>query len=168
MKFSSLAAAAALALAGVAAPAFAAAPAVGAKIYGSDGGEVGTVTSVQPGAVVVDLGTLSAALPDDAFGEGANGPTITMTKAELAAAVTQANEQAAAALAAALVEGADVYSSDAVLLGKVKTVQDDLVVVERATGPVSLPRPQMALQGDKVTFLATAADVQAATAQGGD
>jgi hypothetical protein len=168
MKLSNLAAAAALALAAYATPALAAVPAVGTKIFGPDGGEVGTVESVQPGAVVINTGTVTAALPEDAFGEGANGPSITMNKADLEAAVNAANQEAAAALAAALVEGADVYSSDAVLLGKVKSLEGDLVVVELASGPASLPRAQVALQGDKVTFLATAADVAAATGQGGD
>ena len=168
MKFSTLALAAALALGGMSTPLFAEAPEIGATIYGSDDGEVGTVERVQPGAVVVNLGAVSATLPADAIGEGAKGPTIPLTKAELVAAVNQANNQAEAALAAALVPGADLYSSDAVLLGKVKEVQDDLVVVELASGPISLPRPHIALKDEKVTFLATAADVQAATEKGGD
>ena len=133
MKFSSLAAAAALALAGVAVPAFAETPAVGAKIYGSDGAEVGTVERVEGGNVVVNTGTLTAALPGDAFGTGDKGPTITLTKAELEAAITAANGDAQAQLDAALVAGADVYSTDAVLLGKVKELAaDGSVVVEAA------------------------------------
>ncbi|MNC90750.1 hypothetical protein D3C83_68900 [compost metagenome] len=65
---------------------------------------------------------------------------------------------------------ADVYSTDSVMLGKVKEITaDDLVVVELASGPASLPRQQMALQDGKLTFLATAADLEAAVAaQGGD
>ena len=71
---------------------------------------------------------------------------------------------------ASTVADAEVYSSDSVLLGKVKEVTaDDLVVVELASGPASLPKQQMALQNGKVTFLATAADLEAAvSAQGGD
>jgi len=177
MKFSTLAAAAALALAGVSVPALAAGVSVGAKIYGSDGAEVGTIEKVEGGAVTVNTGTLTAALPADSFGDSDKGPTISWTKAELEAAVTAANDQAAAAFAAALVAGAEVYSSDAVALGKVKEVAaDGSVIVELASGPVALPRAQMALQEAKLTFRATAADVQAAaaaatggeTANGGD
>ena len=184
MKFSTLAAAAALAVPGLSAPAFAqdAAIAVGAKIYGPDGAEVGTIKSVDGDAVVVDTGNLTAALPTSSFGKGERGPTLGWNKAELEAAVTEANKAAADALAAALVPTTDVYSSDAVLLGKVESVDGDNVVVALAGGPVSLPKAQMAMQADKLTFLATAADVQAAaaaatggaetapaeTAQGGD
>jgi len=171
MKLRTLAAAAALAVAGLSTTALAqAAPAVGTKIFGSDGAEVGTVASTDGTNVVINLGSVTAAMPASSIGEGEAGPTIGWTKAELVAAVNEANAQAEAALAAALVADAEVYSSDSVLLGKIKEVTaDDLVVVELADGPASLPKQQMALQDGKVTFLATAADLEAAVAaQGGD
>lgn len=167
MKFSSLAAAAALAVAGLAAPALAqdAAIAVGAKIYGPDGAEVGTVESVQAGGVVINTGNLTAALPADSFGTSDKGPTIGWSKADLEAAITASNGAAQEKLAAALVAGAEIYSSDAVLLGTIKEVAaDGSVVVELASGPAALPKAQMALNGDKLTFRATAAEVQAAAA----
>lgn len=170
MKFSTLTAAAALALASLAAPALAQdGVAVGATIYGSDGAPVGTVERVDGDTVTVNTGTTTAALPASTLGKGDNGPVIGWTKAELEAAVAEANREAADKLAAALVEGAEVYSSDNVRLGTIKTVEPELVVVELASGPASLPRNQMAMQADKVTFLATAAALEAAvTAQGGD
>ncbi len=177
MKFKTLAAAAALAVAGVAAPAMAqdAGVTVGAKVYGPDGAEVGTIESVNGDAVVINTGNLSAALPANSFAAGDNGPTLGWSKAELEAAVTEANQAAQQELAAALVPEAEVYSSDAVLLGKVESVDGDNVVVALESGPVALPKAQIALQAEKLTFLATAADVQAAaaaatgdTAQGGD
>jgi hypothetical protein len=171
MKLRTLAAAAALAVAALStATAAQTAPAVGAKIFGSDGAEVGTVTSTDGTNVVIDLGSVTAALPVSSIGEGENGPTIGWTKAELEAAVNEANAEAQAALAAALVPEAEVYSSDNVLLGKIKEItEDDLVVVELESGPASLPKKQMALQDGKVTFRATAADLEAAVAaQGGD
>ena len=143
--------------------------AVGTKIYGSDGAEVGTVASIDGGNVLVDTGSVTAALPATTIGEGDKGPVIGWTKAELEAAVNEANQAAAAKLAAALVEGAEVYSSDNVLLGKISTVEEDLVVVALAGGPASLPRTQLAMPADKITFLATAAALEAAVAaQGGD
>jgi putative intracellular protease/amidase len=176
MKFSSLAAAAALAVAGLAAPAFAqdAGLTVGAKIYGPNGGEIGTIEKIEGEAVVVNTGVVTAALPANSFGTSDKGPTLGWDKAELESAVTAANEQAAAELEAAIVAGAEVYSSDAVLLGKVTEVPaDGNVVVELATGPAALPKAQMALNGDKLTFRASAAEVQAAAsaasgANGGD
>jgi len=175
MKFSTLAAAAALALAGVSATAFAADVAVGAKIYGPDGAEVGTVEKVEGGNVVVNTGTLTATLPADVFGDGEKGATIGWNKALLEAAVTEAaqaaSQQAAAQLETALVAGAEVYSSDGQLLGKVDKLEGDVVVLAREAGPLSLPKAQIVLQAEKVTFPATAADIEAAAAaqaQGGD
>lgn len=167
MKFTSLAFAAALALAGLAAPVAAqnAAVAVGAKVFGPDGGEVGTIERIEGDVAVLNTGNLTANLPLDSFGEGETGPTLGWNKAELEAAVTAADEEAAAQFEAALVGGAELYSVDGVLLGTVQSVgEDGLVVVELASGPISLPKEQMAIQADKLTFLATAADVEAAVA----
>src|SRR5690606_802985 len=120
MKFSTLAAAAALAVAGLSAPLLAqdAGVTVGAKIYGPDGAEVGTIKSIDGDAVVVDTGNLTAALPASSFGKGEKGPTLGWNKAELEAAVTEANPAAAADLAAAHVPDAEVYSSVAGQVGK--------------------------------------------------
>lgn len=173
MKFSSLAVAAALAVAGLSSPALAqdAGLTVGAKIYGPNGGEIGIIEKIEGEAVVVNTGNVTAALPASSFGTSDKGPTLGWDKAELESAVTAANEQAAAQLNAAIVAGAEVYSSDAALLGKVTEVPaDGSVIVELASGPVALPRAQMALQDSKLTFRATAADVQAAAtaATGGE
>jgi hypothetical protein len=170
MKLHTLAAAATLALASLATPAAAQdGVAVGTTIYGSDGAAVGTVERIDGPNVLVNTGAVTAALPSSTIGEGESGPVIGWTKGELEAAVNQANAEAAAKLAAALVEGAEVYSSDNVLLGKITSLEDKLVVVALASGPASLPKQQLAMQADKVTFLATAADLEAAVAaQGGD
>jgi hypothetical protein len=174
MKLSTLAAAAALAIAGVATPALAqgAAVAVGAKVFGPDGSEVGTIEQVQGDNVVVNTGNLTAALPSSVFGEGENGPTIGWNKAQLEAAVNEANQAAEAQLQTAFVPEADLYSSDAQLLGKVKSVGEDTFVVTLASGEFTLPKEQVTMPSDKLTFLATAADLAAAVAQasgqGGD
>jgi hypothetical protein len=171
MKLSPLAFAAALALAGPSIPVFAqdAGLAVGAKVFGPDGAEVGTVEKIEDGVVLVNTGNLSAGLPPEAFAKGAAGPTIGWNKAQLEAAVNAANEEAEGQLAAALVAGAEVYSSDGQLVGTIQSVADDMVVIERAAGPIALPKAQMAMQDDKLTFLATAADIEAAVAgHGGD
>lgn len=167
MKFSTLAAAAALAF--LSAPAFAAVS-VGAKIYGPDGAEVGTIEKIEGDNAVVNTGTVTATLPTSVFGEGDKGPTIGWNKAELEAAVTEAEQETAAALAASLMAGTEVFSVDGQSLGQIQSIDGEFVVVELASGPVSLPKGQMAMQSEKLTFLATAADVQAAAAaaQGGD
>ncbi|MBT2134281.1 hypothetical protein KK137_08055 [Croceibacterium sp. LX-88] len=168
MKFFPLAAASVLALAGLSASAFAA-PTVGATVYGPDGNEVGKIEQVTGGNVVIDTGNLKAAIPADTISDGEKGPTIGWNKADLEAAAGAANAEAGAALEAKLVGGTEVYSSDGIVLGKVNKVEGDLVVVDLKDGATSLPKKQMAVQADKLTFLATAADVEAAlAAQGGD
>lgn len=155
--------ASALALALVSAPAFAAGVSVGATVFGPGGDEVGTIDSVDGGNVVLNTGALTATLPADVFGESEKGPTIGWTKDQLEEAIKAADEEAKQAFAAALVEGAELYSVDGVLLGTIKSIAEEDVVADLANGPVSLKKAQMALQGDKLTFLATAADVEAAT-----
>jgi len=172
MKFSTFAAAAALALAGVSAPALAqdAGVTVGATIYGPDGGVVGTIEKIEGANVVVNTGNMTAALPTEVFGEGENGPTIGWNKADLEAAIAASEAEAKAQLEASITAGAEVYSVDGILLGTIESIDEaGLVVVELASGPVALGKEQMTLQGDKLTFLATAADVEAAAAaaQGG-
>mgnify|MGYP000504205621 CR=1 FL=1 len=168
MKLTNFAMAAALALAGVSAPALAqdTAVAVGATVYGPQGGEVGTVEKVVDGNVVVNTGNLTATLPASVFGEGEKGPTIGWNKADLEAAITAEQDKAKAAFEAALVPGHELYSVDGVLLGTVDSVGDDGLVVVALTDaePVQLPKEQMTMAGDKLTFLATAADLKAALA----
>jgi hypothetical protein len=172
MKLSTLAAAAALTLAGVSAPALAqgAGIAAGATIYGPDGEAVGTIEQVEGDNVVVNTGNMTAAVPASVLGEGETGPTIGWNRADFEAAITAANAEAEAQLEAQLAAGAQVYSVDGVLLGTVQSIDENgLVVVELESGPVALGKDQMTLQNDRVTFLATAADVEAAAAaaQGG-
>lgn len=165
MKFTNFAAAAALACATLTAPALAqdAAIAAGASVYGADGNVVGTVDKVEGGNVVVNTGSLSAALPASSFGKGEKGPTIGFTKAQFEAAITAANSQAATQLNAAYVAGADVYSSDGVMLGKIKSVgEDGAAVIELPAGAFSAKKEQVTLRDGKLTFGATKADVDAA------
>ncbi len=166
MKLKSFAAAAALACMTMTAPALAQGANVtqGATVYGPDGGVVGTVEQVDGTNVVVNTGTLTATLPANVFGEGESGPTIGWNKADLEAAITAEQQKAAEAVATALVPGAQLYSVDGLVVGTVSEVQDGgMVVVEHTSaGPIQLPKDQMTVQQDKLTFLATAADLEAA------
>jgi preprotein translocase subunit YajC len=166
MKFVTLAAA--VALFAVTSPALAQASgiAVGAIVYGAGGEEVGTVDRIDGGNVVLKSGELSAALPAAAFGKSGKGLTITLTKEQFVSAVTAANQKSAQALTAALAAGADIYSSDGQVIGKVKSVADDgSVIVTASAGEFTAKKEQVALNGDKLTFLATKADVDAALAK---
>ena len=169
MKLKFLAAATALAFAGISASANAQV-AVGDTVYGPQGNEVGTVEDVQGGNVVLNTGNMTATLPADTFGEGENGPTIGWNKADLEAAITAANQEQEAALDAALTAGTQVYSTDGIVVGSINEVDPTgMVVVEHTeAGPIQLPKDQFALQNNQLTFLATAAQLsQAVSAQAG-
>jgi hypothetical protein len=165
MKFAKLAAAAALAAAGLSGPAVAQDVAVGATVYGPEGNAVGTIESVADGVVTIDTGAHKAPLPANAFGKGDKGPTITVTKAQLDDMVAQQLAAANAQRDAALVAGAAVTTADGQALGTVKSVEGDAVVVERAAGPVSLKREHFAVdQSGGLMALFTAAQIEAAVA----
>jgi len=142
---------------------------VGATVYGSDGEPAGMIEQVDGANVVVNTGTMNATLPATVFGAGESGPTIGWTKAELEAAIAAETQQATAALDTKLVAGASLYSVDGVAVGTISEVKPDgMVVVDHTTaGPIQLPKEQMTIQNENLTFLATAADLNAAvSAQG--
>lgn len=169
MKYTKLVAAA-LAIASV--PAFAHAQdtasvtlSQGAKVYGPEGNEVGTIDQVSGDNVVVNTGTNSATLPASSFAQGAKGPTIGFTKAQLDAAIENAAQQAEAKVESALVAGAALRSMDGVPLGTVKSVDEaGMVVIERESGSFTLKRDMFATDANGLIVRANAADINAAIA----
>lgn len=112
--------------------------------------------------VVIDTGAHKAALPKSAFGAGAKGPMVGITKAQIDAQVATASEKAAAALAAALVPGAEVKGSAGALIGTIKEVNGDLIVIDRAVGPVSLPKKAFVMGPQGLAIPMSAADLEGA------
>lgn len=164
MKIRNMLALTALALAAAplaaqnAAPAAAAASVTaGAKVFDAQGGEVGTVDSVTGGVAVVNTGTNKVGLPLASFGTGANGPVISMTKAELDAAASQAAQQSAEALKAQLTPGATVYGRSGADVGKIKEADAEYVTVERPKGSVKLPMSAFG-KGDKGVMISMTAE----------
>ncbi|MEW9854022.1 hypothetical protein [Novosphingobium sp. M1R2S20] len=116
-------------------------PAVGAKVFGPQGAEVGTVEKVDPANVVVNTGTKRATLPLAAFGNNEKGLLISMTRDQLNAAVAAAEAQTSSAMQAALVADAEVKSKDGVLIGTVQKVEGDNVTIDLADGnPVTVTK----------------------------
>ncbi len=151
MRFSKLIAASLLAAASVPAAVNAQADAsqvevtVGATVYGPEGNPVGPVAETGEGYVVINTGTNMATLPANAIGRNAEEQLIiSMTKEQLDAAIAQATQEAEAALAAALVTGAPVSTSDGVVVGTVGTVSgtESVVLVHNTAGEIALPRTQ--------------------------
>jgi hypothetical protein len=62
----------------------------GDTIYDTAGEAVGTVESVEGSNFVISTGTNKATMPMSALASGPSGPTISMTKAQLNAAIEQA------------------------------------------------------------------------------
>jgi hypothetical protein len=143
---------------------------VGATVYGPDSTAVGTVERVEGTNVVLNTGTMTATLPSSVFGASEQGPTIGWNKADLEAAISAETQKTAAALDTKLIAGAQLFTVDNVAVGTVSEVKPDgMVVVDHSTaGPIQLPKDQMTIQGENLTFLATAADLNAAvSAQAG-
>lgn len=143
----------------------AAAPVAGAKVFGPDGVEVGTVESVAGDIVTVSTGTARAGLPKSAFAAREKGLTIGMNKAQLEAAVSGAKAENTAAKDAALVADAPIKSSDGKVLGTVAKVEGDDVTVTLTNGSAAaLKKSYIGLAADGSLALGlTAADFAKAT-----
>lgn len=107
---------------------------VGAVVYGPQGEQVGTIEALPAGNVVLNTGAHKATLPVAAFGKNDKGLQISMTKAELDAAVSAAQAQADATMDAALVADAEVKSRDGVVVGSIQKVEGDNIVVDLPEG----------------------------------
>ena len=103
----------------------------GATVYGPEGNEVGTIVSVENGQAVLDTGKHKVPLGVDMYGQGDNGPTITVTKDQINTMVDQQLAQAAAARDAALVEGAAVMDAEHAAIGTILEIDGDNVVIAR-------------------------------------
>jgi hypothetical protein len=145
MNFSKIALTTVAAL-GLATAAQAQSVAVGATVYGPEGQPVGTIETVADGVVTVDTGKHKAPLPTNAFGEGEQGPTITVTKAQLNAMLDERVAAANAKRDAALIATAAVVGAANQPVGVVKSVNGNTVIVTRTTGgDVNLLREHFAV-----------------------
>lgn len=143
-------------------PATAADIVTGAKVFDSQGAEIGSVESVQGDNVVVAAGAHRATLTKSAFAKSAAGLSVNATKAQLEAAMADASAKAGASLDTALVANAEVKSQDGAVVGTIKQVQGDQVILDRPDGAVSLTRQFFAADASGLTLRMTAAQLDAA------
>ncbi|MFZ4690649.1 MAG: hypothetical protein ACOYLS_15540 [Polymorphobacter sp.] len=137
----------------------------GATIYDTAGNAIATVDSVSGGNVIVNTGTNKLAIPQASFGTSPKGPVIAATREQLDGAATQAATAAKAALMAQLVPGADIHGiTGAAVIGKVKTVEGDTVLVETLKGEVRVPAAGFSSGPGGITLGMSAADFDAAVA----
>lgn len=109
-------------------------PTVGAKVYDSEGGDVGTVEAVEGDIVTVNTGTARAGLPMRAFAMRAKGPTIAMTKVQLETAASRESDRTRADLDTAIAVGATVKGSDGITIGTISAIAGDDVTVQMSSG----------------------------------
>lgn len=137
----------------------------GAKVFDAAGDEVGTIVSVDGSTVVLDTGTHRASLAVSSFATNAKGPLVGMTKSQLNTAIEEAAAKSAAALNAALIVGADIRSQDGVVVGKVKGIQADSVVVDRTSGAVGLSKGSFVVTSGGLGISMTAKQLEDAIAK---
>lgn len=164
MKFAKFAAAA-IAAASLATAAHAADPAVGATVYGPEGNEVGTIAAVADGIVTLDTGKHKAALPVNAFGAGDQGPTITVTKAQLDGMMDQQVAAANAARDALIIVGTEVHTADHQVLGTIESIDADEIIVIREAGPITVLRDQFTAMDKMLMTVFTLEAIETALAQ---
>lgn len=126
-------AAAVPAYAQTAAPAAAAEAGVGAKVVDTAGGEVGTVTAVQGGNLVVKTDKHEVAIPRSSFTPTDKGLLFALTRDQL-------NAQVEATLAEPLLTvGATVYDPQGGIVGTVKDFDASFATVQLSSTAVQLP-----------------------------
>ncbi|MEN7536975.1 hypothetical protein [Aurantiacibacter flavus] len=138
---------------------------VGAMVMGNDGVQIGTIAANDGANAVVDTGKHKVPLALDSFAEGDNGYTLNITKTELDAMMDEEVARRQAALAAALVVGAEVATADDVSLGTIDEMTDVGITMVQDEEPLTLPREMFALDTDgSLMVLVTKADLDAAIA----
>lgn len=135
----------------------------GVTVFDPQGGEVGKIESVTADGAVLDTGNNKASLPKSAFGTSAKGPTVNATKAQIDELVAASTAKASAALDAALVSGAEVRGKAGSVIGTVKSIAGDQVIVERTEGgPVSLSKRAFIAGPSGLSISMTASELAAA------
>jgi ribosomal protein S1 len=140
--------------------------AVGDPVYGPQQNDVGTITKIVGDNIVVNTGKHEVTLSKGAFAKWPKGLVIAMTRDQLDAAFEQAAAKNEAALATALIEGAEARSlNGTVVLGTVKEVADDFVVMTTSNGEVRIPRTAFVMRPAGLTIGLTAEQFNQAVQQ---
>ena len=149
---------------GLAAPAAAQAPAAGAAVSvgmavkDTNGGDVGTVTQVEPGFVTVKTDKHEVRLPSASFTPHAGALLFAMTRDQLNAQT----EQALAAASAKIAPGAAVHDASGAAVGTVTAADPQWVTVKLVSGTeLRLPRSAVAPGPNGAVVGNTAAELEA-------
>ncbi len=133
----------------------------GAKVSDTQGGEVGTITSVDAEFVIVRTDRHEVRLPKASFTAHNGGFIMAMTRDQLNAEVDKARAQALASLAA----GASVAGADGASVGTVDAIDSDFVTVKLTSGKlVRLPRSAVSANANGAVVGMSVAELEAAAA----
>ncbi|MBL0914009.1 MAG: hypothetical protein IBJ13_00360 [Sphingopyxis sp.] len=113
----------------------------GAIVHDSEGKEIGPIASSDGTNVVVTMDGKPVALPANAFQQTDKGLAITITHAQLSAALNQQAADASATLEAAFKPGAEIRGvGGKTVVGTVKLADAEGVVVTTPKGEARVPR----------------------------
>jgi len=150
------------------APAAAAAPATagagvtaGAAVFDASGNPVGTIESVSGANAVLSTGTVKASIPVASFAKGAKGLVVGITKADLEAQV------AAATKPTNIAAGMAVSGPQGNPVGKIDSVNGDMITVATANTKVQLPKTAFAQGPNGLVIGMTAEQLDAAAKAAG-
>ncbi|WP_129792830.1 hypothetical protein [Sphingosinicella sp. CPCC 101087] len=141
----------------VAAPAGAQTIQVGATVKDPQGGEVGTVESVDSEFVVVRTDRHAARLPVSSFTPTEEAVLFGLTRDQLNSQLDQAIAQAQQAIQV----GAMVHDRNGAPIGAIETTDAETVTVKLGEQPIRLPRSSVAPGQNGLRIGATLADLQA-------
>jgi len=132
---------------------------VGMSVKDTNGGDVGTVSQVEPGFVTVKTDKHEVRLPASSFAPHQGSLLFAMTRDQLNAET----ERALAAAAAKIAPGAAVSDASGGAVGTVTAVDAEWVTVKLASGTaVRLPRAAVAPGPNGAVVGSTAAQLEAA------
>ena len=133
----------------------------GAAVFDASGNPVGTIESVSGANAVLSTGTVKASIPVASFGKGAKGLVVGITKADLEAQV------AAATKPTEITAGMAINGPQGNPVGKVDSVNGDMVTVATATTKVQLPKSAFAQGPNGLVIGMTAEQLDAAAKAAG-
>lgn len=145
-----------------AAPATASKVAAGATVTDTSGATVGTIKSVEGTLAVLSTGTVEVRLPLASFANGANGPVVALTRAQVEAAASGATAEREAKLAAQIAAGTTVMDTKGGTVGTIETVEAGFATIATAKSKVKLPVSAFAAGASGPVIAMTAAELDAA------
>jgi preprotein translocase subunit YajC len=136
--------------------------AAGAKVSDTQGGEVGTITSVDGDFVILKTDKHEVRLPKASFTAHQGGFIMAMTQAQVNAAVEQTQAQAEATLVA----GALVRGNEGGQVGTIDAIDDQFATIKLTSGKlVRLPRTAIAAGTNGALIGMTVAELEAAASE---